>query len=121
MPTYGYRCESCGHEFEEFQSIKAEPIEVCPQCRRAKVRRLIGTGAAVLFKGSGFYETDYRSKTYTQAAKAEKSAPAAGSSDGSSTASSNGNGAASGKSSGGNGSAGTNSSSVSSGTSAAGK
>ncbi len=56
MPTYAYRCESCGHEFEEFQSIKAEPIKICPQCSRPKVRRLIGTGAAVLFKGSGFYE-----------------------------------------------------------------
>jgi putative FmdB family regulatory protein len=72
MPTYGYRCEACGHEFEEYQSITSKPIKVCPECKREKVRRLIGTGSALLFKGSGFYETDYRSSSYRQAAKSER-------------------------------------------------
>ena len=79
MPTYAYRCESCRHEFEEFQSITADPIKVCPKCKRSKVRRLIGTGAALLFKGSGFYKTDYRSSSYSKAAKSD-SASASGSS-----------------------------------------
>lgn len=89
MPTYDYRCESCGHTFEQFQSITAEPIKVCPECKQPKVRRLIGTGAAVLFKGSGFYQTDYRSKTYSQAAKSDSSTTTASSP---STASSSTNG-----------------------------
>lgn len=81
MPTYEYECQKCGHRFEEFQSIKAEPLKKCPQkgCR-GRVKRLIGTGAGLLFKGSGFYTTDYRSDGYQKAAKAEKdgssSAPA---------------------------------------------
>ena len=65
MPTYEYICRACGHEFEEFQSIKADPIAVCPKCRRKKVERKIGIGGAVIFKGGGFYETDYRSETAT--------------------------------------------------------
>ena len=72
MPTYEYRCKACGHEFEEFQSITAEALKKCPECRKNKLERLIGTGAAILFKGSGFYETDYRSKEYKEKAKAEK-------------------------------------------------
>ena len=72
MPTYEYQCSDCGHTFEEFQSITAEPIRVCPQCSKKKVRRLIGRGAGVIFKGSGFYETDYRSESYKKAAEAEK-------------------------------------------------
>lgn len=77
MPTYEYICESCEHEFEQFQSITAEPIKSCPECRKKTVRRKIGTGAGILFKGGGFYETDYRSKSYTEAAKkdAEASKP----------------------------------------------
>lgn len=77
MPTYEYICESCEHEFEQFQSITAEPIKSCPECRKRTVRRKIGTGAGILFKGGGFYETDYRSKSYTEAAKkdAEASKP----------------------------------------------
>jgi putative FmdB family regulatory protein len=74
MPTYEYRCQACGHTFEQFQSITADPIKVCPECHQAKVRRLIGTGAALIFKGSGFYQTDYRSPTYNSAAKAESPA-----------------------------------------------
>ncbi len=85
MPTYAYRCESCEHEFEEFQSITADPIKVCPKCKRHKVRRLIGTGAALLFKGSGFYKTDYRSKSYSQAAKSDSASTSGSSSTSSST------------------------------------
>jgi putative FmdB family regulatory protein len=74
MPTYEYQCEGCGHEFEELQSFKDEPLKVCPKCREERLRRLFGTGAAILFKGSGFYETDYRSESYKKAAKAEQEA-----------------------------------------------
>ena len=71
MPTYDYRCAACKHEFELFQSMKDAPKRKCPQCGKNALERLIGTGAAVLFKGSGFYQTDYRSKSYTEAAKKE--------------------------------------------------
>jgi len=63
MPTYQYRCDNCGHEFEEFQSMTEDPIDVCPKCQ-AKPRRLITGGAGLIFKGSGFYITDYRSAKY---------------------------------------------------------
>jgi len=78
MPTYEYQCEACGHTFEVFQSITADPVRVCPVCKRRKVKRLLGTGAALLFKGSGFYQTDYRSDSYKQAAKAEKQSSKSG-------------------------------------------
>ncbi len=71
MPTYEYACEACNHQFERFQSITARPIRKCPACGRSKVRRLISGGAGFLFKGSGFYITDYRSESYKQAAKKE--------------------------------------------------
>ena len=58
MPTYDYECDACGHTFELFQRITADPIKKCPECKKNKVRRLFGTGAAIMFKGSGFYETD---------------------------------------------------------------
>lgn len=74
MPTYEYICRACGHEFEEFQSIKAEPTAVCPKCRKKKVDRKISGGGAVIFKGRGFYETDYRSESYKSGADAEKKA-----------------------------------------------
>ena len=61
MPTYDYECDACGHEFELFQSINDPVKRKCPKCGKQKLRRLFGTGAAVVFKGSGFYETDYRS------------------------------------------------------------
>jgi putative FmdB family regulatory protein len=71
MPTYDYQCDACGHEFELFQSIN-DPVEKkCPECKKAKLRRLIGAGAAIVFKGSGFYQTDYRSESYKKRAKAE--------------------------------------------------
>jgi len=73
MPTYEYTCESCGYEFEQFQSITARPIRRCPKCGKASVRRLIGVGAGVIFKGPGFYATDYRSESYKKAAEKEKS------------------------------------------------
>src|SRR2546421_12725030 len=74
MPTYEYQCDACDHNFDEFQSIMAEPLKKCPSCGKKKLRRLIGGGAAVLFKGSGFYQTDYRSDSYKQAAKKDAGA-----------------------------------------------
>jgi len=74
MPTYDYRCKACKHEFEEFQSITAPVMKKCPECKKLKLERLIGIGAAVMFKGGGFYETDYRSESYKQAAKADSDA-----------------------------------------------
>ena len=71
MPTYEYKCDACGHAFERFHSMTAEPIKRCPECGKAKVKRLIGTGAGLIFKGSGFYITDYRDQSYTDKAKAE--------------------------------------------------
>lgn len=72
MPTYEYICENCGCEFERFQSITAKSLRTCPECGKRKLKRLIGTGAGVIFKGSGFYETDYRSESYKKAAEKEK-------------------------------------------------
>jgi putative FmdB family regulatory protein len=69
MPTYDYECEACGHTFEEFQSITEDPLKKCPECGKKKLQRLISGGAAVIFKGSGFYQTDYRSDSYKSAAK----------------------------------------------------
>ena len=83
MPTYEYSCQKCGQTFEAFQSMRDEPFRECPKelCRlpkwgRGKVKRLLGTGAGLIFKGSGFYSTDYRSDSYKEAAKKE-SAPKA--------------------------------------------
>ena len=80
MPTYEYECTKCDHRFEVFQSMKDEPLKRCPKCR-CKIRRALGTGAGIIFKGSGFYQTDYRSKDYHEAAKKEKSAPTSSSKD----------------------------------------
>lgn len=78
MPTYDYVCDACQHEFELFQSI-SEPVKrKCPECGKQKLRRLFGTGAAVMFKGSGFYETDYRSESYKKAAAKDKSSESGG-------------------------------------------
>ncbi len=74
MPTYDYRCQECGHEFELFQSMTAKVKRKCPECSQPKLKRLIGTGAGVIFKGSGFYETDYRSTEYQKRAQQEKDA-----------------------------------------------
>lgn len=72
MPTYEYQCDACNYQFELFQSIMAEPERQCPRCGRRKLRRVIGPGGAIVFKGSGFYKTDYRSESYKKAASAEK-------------------------------------------------
>ncbi len=80
MPTYEYECRECGHRFEEFQSITDEPIGTCPECG-GEVRRLIGSGAGIIFKGSGFYQTDYRSESYRKAEKAERGTQASTSTD----------------------------------------
>jgi putative FmdB family regulatory protein len=88
MPTYEYVCEKCGHQFEAFQPISAQPLRICPekQCPRKKwgrgrVKRQISAGAGLLFKGSGFYITDYRSEGYKQAAKKDAAPPKTSSSD----------------------------------------
>jgi len=81
MPTYEYECGACGHTFELFQRITAKPIRTCPECGKPRARRLIGTGAGIIFKGSGFYETDYRSESYKQAAKAEAETASGGKTD----------------------------------------
>jgi putative FmdB family regulatory protein len=70
MPTYEYECQQCGHRFEEFQKMSDERLQKCPKCG-GKLRRLIGTGAGMLFKGSGFYVTDYRSSSYKEQKKKE--------------------------------------------------
>jgi putative FmdB family regulatory protein len=74
MPTYDYECDNCGHTFEHFQSISEPVLKKCPECGKLKLRRLFGTGAAVVFKGSGFYQTDYRSESYKKAAEKDKPA-----------------------------------------------
>lgn len=99
MPTYDYVCDACGHEFEAFESIKADPQTVCPSCAKTTLRRKIGAGAAILFKGSGFYQTDYRSESYKNAAKADKPAsePATPAASGSGSTSSKADSASAGK------------------------
>lgn len=74
MPTYEYVCEACEHQFDEFQNIKDKPLKKCPKCGKNKLRRLIGAGVGLIFRGSGFYITDYRSDSYKAAAKAEQEA-----------------------------------------------
>ena len=60
MPTYDYECQACGHEWELFQSMKDSPVKSCPKCKKRKAKRLMGLGAGLIFKGTGFYETDYK-------------------------------------------------------------
>jgi len=73
MPTYDYLCNNCRVRFEKFQGITAKPLKKCPECGKMALNRLIGTGAGVIFKGSGFYETDYRSDSYKAGQKSDKS------------------------------------------------
>lgn len=89
MPTYDYECDACGHLFEVFQGINDPIKRKCPKCKKLKLRRLFGTGAAILFKGSGFYETDYRSDSYKSDAKKASSSEKKSKSDASSSKSSN--------------------------------
>ena len=80
MPTYEYECAACNHRFEKYQSMTEKAIKKCPKCGKARAQRVISGGAGVLFKGSGFYQTDYRSKGYKESAKkdvAKKDAPTA--------------------------------------------
>ena len=74
MPTYEYKCQSCGHEFELFQQMSDAVKKKCPVCAKLQLKRLIGSGSAVMFKGSGFYETDYRSENYKSGEKSAKEA-----------------------------------------------
>ena len=98
MPTYEYHCDACEHNFDEFQSMSDKPLKKCPQCGKSKLRRVFGTGAAILFKGSGFYQTDYRSDSYKAAAKAEQEgSKPAGSEKTDKSPASNGTAGASGK------------------------
>lgn len=101
MPTYDYVCDACEHSFELFQSIKDSPIKKCPECGKLKLRRLFGTGAAIMFKGSGFYQTDYRSESYKKKAAAEKSGSEGKSSESKSSESKSSEGKSSGKGKGG--------------------
>ncbi|MFK7766655.1 MAG: FmdB family zinc ribbon protein [Mariniblastus sp.] len=71
MPTYDYECDACQHTWELFQRITEDPVKKCPECKKNKAVRQFGTGAAIMFKGSGFYETDYRSDSYKKSAKAD--------------------------------------------------
>ncbi len=91
MPTYDYICDACKHEFEAYESITADPRKDCPECGKDSLRRKIGPGAAIIFKGSGFYQTDYRSESYKKAAQADKPSEAAARSSGDSTSTSNSN------------------------------
>lgn len=81
MPTYDYECKACHHRWELFQSIKDDPIKKCPKCGKRQALRVIGPGAGIIFKGSGFYQTDYRSSAYKKAAEADKKAADGGSKD----------------------------------------
>lgn len=79
MPTYDYECSACGHKFEAFQSFSEEPLVKCPECKKKKLKRLFGAGAGIIFKGSGFYQTDYRSDGYRKSAESDSKAAAASS------------------------------------------
>src|SRR6185369_16545662 len=81
MPTYDYSCDACRHEFEAFEPITAQPQKKCPKCKKNRLRRLFGAGAGLIFKGSGFYQTDYRSDSYKKSAEAEKPKTESSSSD----------------------------------------
>lgn len=83
MPTYDYACDACEHRWEEFQPITSKPSKKCPKCGKQKAKRLIGTGAGIIFKGSGFYQTDYRSDSYKKAADADSKSSSGGESKGS--------------------------------------
>lgn len=78
MPTYDYRCKACDHTWEEFQSITAQPTKTCPECGKKKAERQIGPGAGLIFRGSGFYITDYRSDGYKKSADADSKSQSGG-------------------------------------------
>lgn len=105
MPTYDYQCAACEHEFEAFQRISEEPLVKCPACGKKKLKRLFGAGAGIIFKGSGFYQTDYRSDGYKQKAasesKSSSDSPSASSTSSTTSSSTGGSQGEGGKSSGG--------------------
>lgn len=70
MPTYEYECKACKHHFSAFQNMKDAPLKTCPECKEDKLKRLLGAGAGLIFKGSGFYCTDYKSPSHDRASKA---------------------------------------------------
>ncbi len=72
MPTYEYACPKCGHEFEQYQSMKDDPLKTCPKCKKSGVKRLVGSGAGLIFKGTGFYITDYKKSSSSSDASATK-------------------------------------------------
>ena len=78
MPTYDYECQKCKHRLEAFHAMSAEPLKDCPACGKPTLKRMIGTGAGLLFKGSGFYQTDYRSDSYKKSAAADSGTPKSG-------------------------------------------
>jgi putative FmdB family regulatory protein len=82
MPTYEYRCEACSHKWDEFQPITAKPTRKCPKCKKMKAERIISAGGGIIFKGSGFYQTDYRSDSYKKGAEAAKASEGSSSSSG---------------------------------------
>jgi putative FmdB family regulatory protein len=84
MPTYDYQCGACGHEWELFQSMNDSPVQSCPKCKKRKAKRLLGLGAGLIFKGTGFYETDYKKKSGGEP-KESSSSTDSGSSDKSSS------------------------------------
>src|SRR5262249_17274859 len=81
MPTYEYHCDGCEHHFDEFQSINDQPLKKCPQSNRSTLRRTSGTGAAVIWKGLGSYQTDHRNESFQKAAKAEQESAKAAATD----------------------------------------
>lgn len=85
MPTYDYECDACKHTFEHYQGINDPKLRKCPECGKLKLRRLLGMGAAVVFKGSGFYQTDYRSDSYKKSKEADKPKESSGESKSKST------------------------------------
>jgi len=100
MPTYDYVCDGCGHAFELFQSMTDSVKKTCPKCGKKKLRRLIGAGGAIVFKGSGFYKTDYRSESYKKGAAADSGSASEGGgkkSEGGKSDSGNGGAGSSGK------------------------
>ena len=74
MPTYDYACTRCGHQFEQFQSMLDRPLKKCPKCAKLSLKRLVGAGAGIIFKGTGFYSTDYKKSGASPASSSDESA-----------------------------------------------